>query len=89
MNARKTELPPAADACSKNENVLEGMACPACGQEDEFRVVAETTVTLTDDGSEDACGSTHTWGDESWTLCPACETEGPWESFVIPMVDRS
>lgn len=81
MNARDSQVLPAATACSKNENVLEGVSCPRCGRDDEFRVVAEVTVNVTDDGSEEADGSIHTWGDESWTLCPECEFEGEWDAF--------
>ena len=73
---------PAAAACSKNENVLEGVSCPNCGNEDGFRVLAEVVVDVTDDGSDvDVDSSTHTWGDDSWTLCPLCEFEGEWKAF--------
>ena len=73
---------PAARACSKNENVLAGVSCPKCGNEDELRVLAEVVVNVTDDGSDvDEDSATHTWGDDSWTMCPACEHEGQWKGF--------
>lgn len=72
---------PAATACSKHENVLEGVSCPRCGREDEFRVLAEVTVHVTDDGPYTDDGDEFTWGDDSWTLCPACEFEAEWAAF--------
>lgn len=72
---------PAATACAKAENVLEGVSCPHCGNADEFRVVAEVTVHVTDDGPFTDDGDEFTWGDASWALCPECEFEADWETF--------
>ncbi|MCY4400867.1 MAG: hypothetical protein OXE96_16230 [Gemmatimonadetes bacterium] len=72
---------PAASASTKAENVLEGVSCPQCGKADEFRVVAEVTVHVTDDGPYTDDGDEYTWGADSWALCPGCEFEADWQTF--------
>ena len=65
----------------KNENVLKGVSCPHCQQSKEFRLLAEVTVQVIDDGAYADDSSHYNWGDDSWTLCRKCEDEGTWRSF--------
>ena len=65
----------------KNVNVLEGISCPRCGNDDEFRVLAEVTVQVTDDGTGTDDSSHYNWDDEAWTLCTECEFEAVWGTF--------
>jgi len=46
-----------------NENCLEGIRCPQCGQEDCFKITALITCNVTDDGSEPV-------GDHEWISVP-------------------
>ena len=66
---------------SKNTNCLEGIRCPECGQEDEFRIAGSSIFTVVDDGIEDH-GDVE-YDDDSWALCPAfeCEYEGKLGTF--------
>jgi hypothetical protein len=53
-----------------NTNCLEGMKCPNCGQEDNFRITAEAVFDVTDDGT-DLFGSVE-WDDDSPVVCLQC-----------------
>jgi len=37
---------------SRNENCLKDMACPNCGQNESFDIVAMAVFTVTDDGTD-------------------------------------
>ena len=65
-----------------NENCLEGMKCPKCGNEDVFRISCEVVCKVTDEGAE-GFGDTY-WDDESWCYCSHCEKEGKVKDFYIP-----
>ena len=54
-----------------NTNCLEGWKCPKCGQEDEFRVTAVTTVRLIDNGIDDEEGGFE-YNEDSPARCPEC-----------------
>ena len=64
-----------------NTNCLEGIRCPQCGNEEEFRIEALVVCKVTDDGAE-ATGE-FDWHDKSWCLCPKCEKEGDLEEFQV------
>jgi Zn ribbon nucleic-acid-binding protein len=65
-----------------NTNILEGVRCPQCGNEDEFRIEALVVCTVTDDSAE-ATGDLE-WTDESWCLCPRCEHAAKLAEFRVP-----
>lgn len=66
-----------------NTNCLEGVRCPRCGQEDEFRILGTSVFQVVDDGTI-GHGDVE-WDDDSHTLCPKheCEFEGPLREFQI------
>lgn len=66
-----------------NSNCLEGVACPSCGQEDRFKIVARIMCEVTDDGSEPIDGN-HEWDDESVCVCPDCDHTGILKEFQKP-----
>ncbi len=66
-----------------NENCLEGIRCPACGQEDRFKITAIITCLVTDDGSEPV--GDHEWDDDSSTHCPECGFDGKLKAFRKPI----
>ena len=61
-----------------NTNCLEGIRCPKCGNEDEFRIEGTTIFTVTDDGTE-------SYGDVEWTEdfceCTECHFYGRLDTF--------
>jgi len=69
-----------------NENCLEGIICPKCGQEDEFKITALITCLVNDDGSEPM--GDHEWDDESRCECVSCEFSGKLKDFKAPLVIR-
>lgn len=80
---RPDPVPTPAPARTPNSNVLEGVACPVCGQVDRFQVMASTLVDVTDEGtdvSDDATGVE--WDETSFARCVACRYEGTWATFV-------
>lgn len=58
-----------------NTNCLEGFKCPQCGQDEQFRIVAQVVVLVTDNGVVDTLHG-HEWDDESPVTCDACEYGG-------------
>jgi Zn ribbon nucleic-acid-binding protein len=65
-----------------NKNCLEGIRCPQCGHEDAFRIEAQITVYVTDDGTEDE-GGHYAWDGESPCRCAECGHAGKLEDFRI------
>lgn len=57
-----------------NDNCLEGMSCPQCGQYERFRITAEATFIVTDDGTDDY--NDVNWYSNSLVSCPECEWYG-------------
>lgn len=55
-------------------NILDGMACPKCKQDENFDISVTSLVTFTDDGTEDSQG--YEWGEDSYINCPECDWEG-------------
>lgn len=62
-----------------NANCLEGIRCPACGNEDRFRIAATSIFTVTDDGTGDH-GDVE-WHDGSFTECAGCSRSGILKDF--------
>lgn len=62
-----------------NSNCLEGIKCPACGNEDRFRIACTTVFTVTDEGTEDH-GDIE-WDDDSYAECPECGRRGTLKVF--------
>ncbi len=65
-----------------NTNCLEGVRCPACGNEDRFRIVGKALFTVTDEGT-DEFGDVE-WDDDSFAECPDCGRDGPLKEFRSP-----
>ena len=57
-----------------NTNCLEGVRCPQCGNQDEFRIEVVAVCKVTDDSAE-ITGDLE-WTDDSWCYCPKCDNEG-------------
>lgn len=55
---------------SENTNCLAGMKCPKCGSREPFGIEVTTTVTMSDDGTEDH-GNCE-WDDSAYCECRAC-----------------
>jgi predicted RNA-binding Zn-ribbon protein involved in translation (DUF1610 family) len=64
----------------KNIGHMRGLKCPGCGNNDELRVYCEVVVKFTDVRLE-IMSSEFDYTDNSYTLCPVCEFEGPLERF--------
>lgn len=67
-----------------NENCLEGVACPNCGQEHRFHIAAMVMVEVTDNGTEDM-GGAYEWDDSNTCQCadPNCDYTGSLREFTI------
>jgi hypothetical protein len=65
-----------------NENYLEGIKCPNCGQEECFDINALITCRVTDEGSNPV--GDHYWDQTSFTYCPACDYQGALKHFQHP-----
>lgn len=64
-----------------NTNCLANIKCPACGNEDKFRIAAHTIATVTDDGTEDY-GDIE-WDDGSYAECTECLKAGKLRDFQV------
>jgi hypothetical protein len=62
-----------------NTNCLADIKCPACGNEDSFRIAATSLFTVTDDGTDDYA-DVH-WDDDSYADCPECHRHGTLRDF--------
>lgn len=56
---------------SENENCLEGIRCPECGNTDEFYIYGSATFLVVDDGVEDTVNPE--WDNDSPTQCTQCK----------------
>jgi len=68
-----------------NTNCLENIKCPACGNEESFRIAATTMATVTDDGTDDHSGME--WDDDSYAECTQCPRHGTVKDFTVS-IDR-
>lgn len=66
-----------------NENCLQGIRCPSCGQEDRFKITAAITCLVTDNGSEPV--GDHDWDDDSNTHCSECGFNAKLKDFCKPI----
>ena len=64
-----------------NKNCLEGIRCPECGHEDAFRIEAQITVHVTDEGTEE--GGDTEWTDASYCECAGCKHAATIKDFTI------
>jgi hypothetical protein len=64
-----------------NTNCLENIKCPACGNEESFRIAAKTIATVTDDGTEEH--GDMEWDDDSYAECTACPRHGTLKDFTV------
>jgi hypothetical protein len=62
-----------------NDNCLDGIRCPGCGNEDAFYIQSSAVMYVTDDGAE--CRSDIEWDDDSHTQCVQCERTGKLAGF--------
>lgn len=65
-----------------NENCLENMRCPNCGNMDRLQVVGTARFDVTDDGVDFAENDMDIeYGNDAPTRCPDCKFEGTWKDF--------
>ena len=62
-----------------NANCLADIKCPACGNEDQFRIRATTLALVTDDGVEDHADME--WDEDSDAECTQCLKSGKLSDF--------
>jgi hypothetical protein len=67
-----------------NVNCLEGIRCPACGNEDTFRIEVLTMATVTDDGTDFQGHGGVDWDENSYAECATCLTHGKLSRFMTP-----
>jgi len=72
----------------KNTNCLEGVRCPECGAEHEFRIKAEVLVLVRDNGTQDD-GAGYEWDNNSYARCTECQHEATFREFSINQYDPS
>jgi hypothetical protein len=75
-----------SDTTSKrptNTNCLEGVTCPACGNEDTFRIEVTAMATVTDDGAEVEHGDMD-WDETRYAECARCHEHGKLSHFMAP-----
>jgi rubredoxin len=76
------------------ENCLTDIACPKCGQRDEFVVQAAIHVGLKDEGTDAYSDSTKHFGDTEYDgtahcVCPDCNFDGQLQDFTIEGLDAA
>jgi hypothetical protein len=71
-----------------NVNCLEGMRCPNCGSEGPFRIRAEASFTVTDDGTCEEYDNVE-WYDTSSCACLECKFQENVEDFKALDIRRS
>lgn len=64
-----------------NNNCLEGMACPGCGAEEPFKIVALVLAEVTDDGVQEYFDPE--WDNDRYCKCESCGKEGVVRDFII------
>lgn len=62
-----------------NTNCLENMACPQCGQREQFCIQVTTLATVVDNGIMDT--GDNSWDDDSYAQCDECG----WTGTVIQL----
>lgn len=74
-------------------NCLEDIACPKCGQREEFVVKATIHMGLTDEGTDAYADVTKNfteidYDEKSYIFCPDCNQEGTVRSFTHQGLDE-
>jgi len=75
----------------QNENCLDGVVCPVCGQEDQFDIQIHGSARVNDYGWDD---ETVEWDNSSWCICGDCGYTGSFGEFnycgdkTIPIADH-
>lgn len=69
-----------------NENCLEGLKCPNCGNEEPFNIVSVATFKVYDDGT-DEFGDV-AWDDSSFCECPGCGKHGCLGEFRTGLLEK-
>lgn len=69
----------------KNENCLEGLACPQCGSLEPFGIHATCRVVMYDNGSDHA--TEYDWDDTDHIECETCGHGGTVKSFRTAQLD--
>jgi hypothetical protein len=64
-----------------NSNCLVGIACPVCGSEEPFRIVAQAMVLMYDNGSEEVTDIQ--WDDTDSIECYQCKHWATVAEFYI------
>lgn len=72
---------PDMTAPSTNENCLDGIRCPRCGNEGSFRIAATSTFLVVDDGTEEY--QDVEWDSASRIDCTGCYHSGTVADFTI------
>lgn len=69
----------------QNENCLTNIACPECGNRDQFRIEMKSVFALRDDGTD---GYEDTdWGQNAYCQCGGCQHEGKVRDFTFAGLD--
>jgi hypothetical protein len=69
-----------------NDNCLTDIACPECGNRDQFRIEMKSIFALRDagtDGYEDT-----DWGQNAYCQCCECQHEGKVRDFTFAGLDE-
>lgn len=69
-----------------NENCLEDIACPKCGNRTSFNVEAKTTAVLFDDGTDRTIGGME-YDEDSYFKCRKCSFHCQLKVFMIEGLD--
>lgn len=68
-----------------NNNCLEGLECPKCGEHDMLLIEMSAVMELTDNGT-----GYHTdtyWNEDSYCQCSSCTKQGKVREFRIDRVE--
>lgn len=71
----------------KNENCLQHMGCPNCGQREHFQIEVTTMADVNDDGT-DANVRDHEWEGSSLIYCEKCNHGGTASEFTHEGLDH-
>ena len=69
----------------QNENCLEDMGCPECGNRERFKIEMTAVIEICDEGTEDH-GDTE-WDDKSYCECFVCSLSGKVRNFTFKGLD--
>ena len=72
---------------SRNINCLEDIACPECGNRDNFQILMSGMFDVSDDGTGDHYDTE--WGPESPCRCRQCQAAGQVCDFTIAELDKA